>query len=137
MLSAVPPSLVAIDPLAKQSTSPTLDAHTSEICASFQPLLQRSADSFVSQAVSVELEMLDPEYPPLQLDDLPTEIHEAVLDHLFGVRGAALASVTPTSSTASSWSKTLRHPRRKALSDLALVSRTWRPLVQERIYRHS
>jgi hypothetical protein len=73
----------------------------------------------------------------IQFADLPVEIHEAILDHLFGVRGSALASITPATSTASSWSRSLRHPRRKALSNLALVCSSWRPLVQERIYRHS
>ncbi|WEW59621.1 hypothetical protein PRK78_005099 [Emydomyces testavorans] len=139
MLSTVPPPhLIAIDPLLKPSPPTTLETHPSEPCITFQTPHQFniSSDSFVSQPESVELEMSDLDYTPLQFEDLPTEIHEAVLDHLFGVRGAALASVTPASSTASSWSKTLRHPRRKALADLALVSRTWRPLVQERIYRH-
>ncbi|KMU80603.1 hypothetical protein CISG_08511 [Coccidioides immitis RMSCC 3703] len=144
MLSAVPPShLITIDPLSKPppslpSTPTPLDHHPSKPCTTFQSSqsFEISSNSFASQPISVELEMSDLQHTPLQFEDLPIEIHEAVLDHLFGVRGAALASVTPASSTASSWSKTLRHPRRKALSDLALVSRSWRPLVQERIYRH-
>lgn len=71
-------------------------------------------------------------------ESLPIEIHEAVLDYLFGARGSAIASVPSGKAGAGgSWSKALRHPRRKILSNLALVSRKWRPLVQERIYRHS
>lgn len=75
--------------------------------------------------------------PELRLEDLPYEIHEAILDHLFGVRASALSSATSANSGARTWNKALRHPRRKALSNLALVSPVWRPLIQERIYRHS
>ncbi|PGG97360.1 hypothetical protein AJ79_09231 [Helicocarpus griseus UAMH5409] len=95
------------------------------------------------QPISVELEMSDTDMsdvslsqPRMQFEDLPIEIHEAILDHLFGVRGSTLASISPAKSSPNSWSKALRHPRRKALSDLALVSSIWHPLVQERIYRH-
>ncbi|ODH13170.1 hypothetical protein ACO22_07531 [Paracoccidioides brasiliensis] len=84
-----------------------------------------------------DVEMQNSNIPSSMLfKNLPIEIHEAILDHLFGVRGSTLASLSPTKSTPNSWSKALRHPRRKALSDLALVCSLWRPLVQERIYRH-
>ncbi|KAI1980139.1 hypothetical protein LOZ55_001541 [Ophidiomyces ophidiicola] len=142
MLSAVTHShLIAIDHFSKAPASTTLETCPSEPCTPFhQPqrfeITPESTTSFLSKPESIELDMSDMDNTPLQFEDLPIEIHEAVLDHLFGVRGAALTSVTTTSATASSWSKTLRHPRRKVLSDLALVSRTWRPLVQERIYRH-
>lgn len=81
------------------------------------------------------------EHPPssiLTLQSLPVEIHEAILDHLFGMR----ASTTTRSPTAGSsaglrgWNSALRHSRRKQRTDLALVSKTWRVLVQERLYRH-
>ncbi|KAK2767739.1 hypothetical protein FQN54_003897 [Arachnomyces sp. PD_36] len=72
----------------------------------------------------------------LRFEDLPYEIHEAILDHLFGVRASTLSTAAPANSGARCWNKALRHPRRKALSNLALVSDVWRPLVQERIYRH-
>jgi hypothetical protein len=72
----------------------------------------------------------------LQFEHLPIEIHEAILDHLFGER--APASGNNGSGPASrSWVNALRHPRRKALSDLSLISPLWRTLVQERIFRHS
>lgn len=65
------------------------------------------------------------------LDDMPAEIHECILDHLFGFR------VSPTSkSSVTRWGTALRHARRKELSELALVSRTWRAMIQERLYRH-
>jgi hypothetical protein len=69
-----------------------------------------------------------------QFANLPIEIHENILDHIFGERAAASAN---TKSSAQNWSKAFRHPRRKALSNLALICRVWTPLVQSRIYRHS
>lgn len=72
----------------------------------------------------------------LQFEHLPIEIHEAILDHLFGERASASGNNGPGPSSRS-WVKALRHPRRKALSDLSLISPLWRTLVQERIFRHS
>lgn len=73
----------------------------------------------------------------IQFNDLPFEIHEAILDHLFGERTSGSGNVVPGRPDARSWIRALRHPRRKALSNLALISPIWRGLVQERIYRHS
>lgn len=66
--------------------------------------------------------------------NLPIEIHEAIIDHLFGERASAAKA---SKSSLQNWEKALRHPRRKALSNLSLISRVWTPLVQSRIYRHS
>ncbi|AEO60137.1 hypothetical protein MYCTH_2309023 [Thermothelomyces thermophilus ATCC 42464] len=65
------------------------------------------------------------------LNDLPTEIHECILDHLFGFRVSA-----GSKSSITRWGTALRHPRRRELSELSLVSREWRILIQERLYRH-
>lgn len=73
----------------------------------------------------------------LRFENLPIEVHEAILDHLLGVRRPTLSANSGKRSNDSSWSRALRHPRRKDLSNLSLVSPIWRPLVQERIYRHS
>ncbi|KAJ4291461.1 hypothetical protein N0V88_006057 [Collariella sp. IMI 366227] len=67
----------------------------------------------------------------LSLNHLPTEIHECVLDHLFGFRVSAASK-----SSVTRWGTALRHPRRKELSELSLVSSAWRVLIQERLYRH-
>ncbi|RYP06533.1 hypothetical protein DL765_009454 [Monosporascus sp. GIB2] len=74
----------------------------------------------------------------LTLDKLPAEIHECILDHLFGYRVSTTSpsSLSVPSVNARSWSTALRHSRRKELSDLAFVSPLWRDLVQERLYRH-
>jgi hypothetical protein len=83
-------------------------------------------------------EMEVPETPTaMNLDDLPAEIHEAILDHLFGYRvSAASKSSMDMRCVTRSWGTDLRHSRRKELSELALVSPTWRYLIQERLYRH-
>ncbi|KAL2146440.1 hypothetical protein VTI28DRAFT_3909 [Corynascus sepedonium] len=67
----------------------------------------------------------------VSLNDLPTEIHECILDHLFGFRVSATSK-----SSITRWGTALRHPRRRELSELSLVSRAWRTLIQERLYRH-
>ncbi|PQE15834.1 F-box-like domain-containing protein [Rutstroemia sp. NJR-2017a BBW] len=69
---------------------------------------------------------------------LPVEIHEHILDHLFGCRAAASArTMTPgKSKVLRNWGTALRHSRRREVSELALVSAQWRNLIQERLYRH-
>ncbi|SZF01351.1 unnamed protein product [Blumeria hordei] len=72
------------------------------------------------------------------LCDLPSEIHECILDYLLGIRASAASMTTSTSFSKflRGWSSTLRHSRRREVSQLALVSRRWRELIQERLYRH-
>lgn len=72
--------------------------------------------------------------PRLSLDDLPLEVQGRILDHIFGDMHSVYAG--SSSLRGKSVSSLMRHPRRKAVSDLALVSHAWRGLVQERIYRH-
>ncbi|RMJ27614.1 hypothetical protein PHISP_01534 [Aspergillus sp. HF37] len=71
-----------------------------------------------------------------QFEDLPIEIHDQILDHLFGVRGLSSGVKMSGRRTAQGWSKAMRYQRREHIWCLALVSRTWRVLVQRRIYRH-
>ena len=73
----------------------------------------------------------------VHLAELPVEVQEGVIDHLAGhLLGTTPASIAAPCGTRN-WSTAMRHPRRKQLSDLALVSKTWRGLIQERLYRHS
>ncbi|KAI5282855.1 hypothetical protein KEM54_002534, partial [Ascosphaera aggregata] len=75
---------------------------------------------------------------------LPPEIHDCILDYTFGFRASLAPSIhrgsnhpgRVASSATGRWIRNIRHPRRKALSDLALVCPAWRRAVQERIYRH-
>jgi hypothetical protein len=70
------------------------------------------------------------------LQQMPEEVQQRVLDHLLG----QLSSISSTSKDGSgtrNWSNVLRHPRSKNGANLALVSQSWRRMVQERLYRHS
>lgn len=77
----------------------------------------------------VEKEEDDASSPNLQ--DLPEEIQKRILDYIFG-------DMRPVNAASSSTglSHRMRHPRRKAVSELALISPEMRFMVQERIYRH-
>lgn len=75
--------------------------------------------------------------PSIRLTDLPIEIQEGILDHIFGSR------VSPTSRSSMKVSSVkridytaMRHCRRRELTDLSLVSKVWRVLIQQRLYRH-
>lgn len=72
--------------------------------------------------------------PQSSLHHLPLEVQGKVLDFIFGDMHSVYAG--STSLRGKSVASLMRHPRRKAVSDLALVSPAWRDLVQERIYRH-
>ncbi|KAI0396474.1 hypothetical protein F5Y17DRAFT_419235 [Xylariaceae sp. FL0594] len=78
------------------------------------------------------------EHPALTLSQLPLEIHECILDQIFGYRVSTTSpsSLSIPSVNSRSWSTALRHSRRKELSNLALVCPSWRILIQERLYRH-
>ena len=101
---------------------------------------QSPVDTEMNDAHQIGLDLDEPRFirsSEACFDNLPIEIHEAILDCLFGERAPASATVVHRKSAARSWMRALRHPRRKVLSNLALVSEVWRPLVQARIYRHS
>lgn len=68
------------------------------------------------------------------VQDLPLEVQGKILDYIFGEVHAV--NTASTSMGGTSVSHNMRHPRRKAVSALALVSVDWRDLVQSRIYRH-
>jgi hypothetical protein len=68
---------------------------------------------------------------------LPSEIHESILDHLFGFRvSASSKSSMALTSVTKSIGTMLRHSRRREVSDLTFVSKRWKDLVQARLYRH-
>ncbi|KAI4239433.1 MAG: hypothetical protein LQ352_007796 [Teloschistes flavicans] len=72
----------------------------------------------------------------VRLTELPVEVQEGVLDHLAGQLIGITAAPNAAPCGSRNWSTAMRHPRRRQLSDLALVSKTWRGLIQERLYRH-
>ena len=80
--------------------------------------------------------------PTTQLMDLPEELQQLILSLLLGNLRSTSAAASSAAAGARDghgtrdWSRALRHPRTRTATDLALVSRTWRTLVQERLYRH-
>lgn len=63
--------------------------------------------------------------------DLPDEILRRILDYILGDLRPVNAA-----STSTGLSHRMRHPRRKDVSELALICPELRAMVQERIYRH-
>ena len=102
----------------------------------------------LSQANDTSVETEDPFFIPVakpakpsqspksHLENLPPEILEGIVSHIVGHLGSA-ASDSASQHPVRNWNAIMRHPRRKKLADLAIVSCTWRGLIQERIYRHS
>lgn len=75
--------------------------------------------------------------PRTTLNDLPPEIQDAIIGHLSGSLHSAASGGQFETHGVRNWNMVMRHPRRKQLSDLALVTEVWRGLVQQRLYRHS
>ena len=144
----IAPSVGITDRHAKTSTAPPTGSPTLAPKAGYRHrpeddiLVQTLTQSNYSEAPRVNN---PPVLPPLastsanarttSLNNLPIEIHNTILDYLAGSMGSLSSS--SSRCTRRDWSKSCRHPRRKQLSDLALVSGTWRQLLQERLYRHS
>lgn len=143
---ALPSLHAGVDRLAKTPTAPPIGSPTLAPRPSYK---YRPEDDISVQPISqagypelhreVHRPILPPPITPSQkraqtksLGDLPPELQESILDHVVGSLGTQKSSIGPRN-----WSNAMRHPRRRQLSDLALVSKTWRPLIQERLYRHS
>lgn len=141
----------ASNPVSPGPSSPPLDQRIQDFVPPTRPSSTpfpqpepRNTDfRFLSSSQGSLMDLDEPEptdmlaVPPagesigMGLNDLPAEITECILDHLFGFR------VSPKSkSSITRWGTALRHPRRKELSELSLVSKTWKILIQERLYRH-
>lgn len=143
MVSAFPPRPVSANSLATVSvvppTSPgktarSMSARVPDRYAYEDPMSSSDPrQSHPCPATAPASTIVVPGRVELQFVNLPMEIHELILDYLFGKMLAA----TPGRFPVQNWSKALRHPRRKALSNLALICRLWTKLVQSRIYRHS
>jgi hypothetical protein len=134
-----PPKSADFIPPTRPSSTPFPNAQqgpTEIRCLTCQPACHDS-DNVRLLEEPVPATAID-EHPALTLCQLPAEIHECILDHIFGYRvsTSSPSSLSIPSVNAHSWSTALRHSRRKELSNLALVSPLWRALIQARLYRH-
>jgi hypothetical protein len=77
-----------------------------------------------------------PTMSSLSIEALPSEVQGLILDYIFGDLHSVTSGSVAFQPGLKNISSSMRHPRRKAVSDLALISPAWRDLVQERIYRH-
>jgi hypothetical protein len=109
---------------------PQPEPRSTEVRCISCPASQFLAASALESNGQLPAEAAEPN-PNISLSDLPAEIHECILDHLFGFRVSASSK-----SSITRWGTALRHPRRRELSELALVSPAWRVMIQERLYRH-
>lgn len=75
--------------------------------------------------------------PKPHVQDLPQEILEGIIGHVVGHLGSTSSDPPGPQHNVRNWNAVMRHPRRKNVADMALVSNTWRRLIQERVYRHS
>lgn len=125
----VPPARPSSTPYPFADTKETTCSNTLDFTlgiASSNPPLSPAAD-----------DSRDQRRPVTYFDSTPIEVHEAILDQLFGV-------CTPVSRGSGLWSPNaarglgtaLRSSRRREMTQLALVNPTWRILVQQRLYRH-
>ncbi|KAI1772590.1 hypothetical protein F4818DRAFT_443975 [Hypoxylon cercidicola] len=134
-----PPKPIDFIPPTRPSSTPFPNAQQGQTdirCLACHPDCPGSDDCMVTSPVSPPAVV--EQNPVLTLAQLPAEIHECILDHIFGYRVSTTSpsSLNIPSVNARSWSTALRHSRRKELSNLALVSPLWRDLIQQRLYRH-
>ena len=147
-VSAIPPHQSAYTPLASKpqkdpawilplpkyrprSDSPEtrntqMSLRTQTVAPRIQPTVDGRPEESERQATQVSR----------RLEDLPIEIQEGVLDVLAGNLNSTSSSTIERNRGMRNWSNAMRHPRRRQLSDLSLVSKTWRRMIQERLYRH-
>ncbi|KAK8061581.1 hypothetical protein PG994_007947 [Apiospora phragmitis] len=125
-------------PPTRPSSTPFPNAQQGQTdirCLTCQPDSPELDESMVISPIATST---TDQQPRMTLDQLPAEIHECIMDHLFGYRvsTASPSSLSIPSVNARSWNTALRHSRRKELSNLALVMPAWRWTVQQRLYRH-
>ncbi|OAA62238.1 hypothetical protein ISF_05247 [Cordyceps fumosorosea ARSEF 2679] len=93
-----------------------------------------------SQNVSIPPAVDDPRdrsRPATHFTRVPVEVHEVILDHLFGVCAPiSLRAGLWSPSSARGLGRAPRSSRRRETTQLALINSTWRVLVQKRLYRH-
>lgn len=143
-MTPIPRSLTISTPRALTVKPPPLKSRArnqTEDDISVQPLSQpddqiidTSDDPFLIPAAEPRKES---QCPRSHLENLPPEILESIVGHVVGHLGSISSDASNAQNSVRNWNAIMRHPRRKKVADLALVSYTWRRLIQERVYRHS
>ena len=139
----IPRSLTKSTPRALTVKPPPIKLRSrnqTEDDISVQPLTQGNDTSVETEdpfLIPVTNPVEHSQCPRSHLENLPPEILEGIVSHIVGHLGSAASDPSGSPHTIRNWNSIMRHPRRKKLADLAIVSYTWRRLIQERIYRHS
>ena len=120
---------IATKPRPKHRPEDDISVHSSSQAESLVP-----EDSISKPAASV---FARAEYSKTRLTDLPLEIQDGIIGFIHGGLRSTGLDGARVGGGARNWNRVMRHPRRKQLSDLALVSRAWTSLIQQRLYRHS
>ena len=136
----IPRSLTKSTPRALTVKPPALKLRSrnqTEDDISVQPLTQGNDVSVETEVIPVTQPVEQSQCPKSHLENLPPEILEGIVGHIVGHLGSAASDPSSPHHAIRNWNAVMRHPRRKKLADMAIVSYTWRRLIQERIYRHS
>lgn len=125
-------------PPVRPSSTPYPFADTKETSCSSTTELTFGVASRHSPLPTAGDDSLSQHEPAQHFANAPIEVHEAILDYLFGscVPVSARPSALWSPNTARSLGTALRHSRRREMTQLALVNPTWKILVQKRLYRH-
>jgi hypothetical protein len=129
----------AFVPPARPSSTPfpNSENHMPHVCCIGLPDYDSDSEAFDAISGLTSQDSANDFPPATDFKELPIEVHEAILDHIFGYRVSATSgSSMKVSKVTRSWGTALRHSRRRELTELALVSHTWRDLIQQRLYRH-
>ena len=126
------------DPTAKLHPPPKLPAPRTEDDIKVQPQSVQDDQSIwpSDDATSAPAANLST-HPQSYLEDLPAEIQELIAGYVVGRLGSTNSGTGGSEKVIKNWNEHMRHPRRRNVADLALVSPIWRNLIQERLYRHS
>lgn len=124
-------------PPVRPSSTPYPFADTKETPCSMTSEFALGITSNSASARAAADDVLGRARPAMHFTDAPVEVHEAILDHIFG----SCASVSNRSrlwspNAARGRGTAFRYSRRREMTELALVNSTWRILVQQRLYRH-
>ena len=134
--STTPRARTVKPPATKSRAKPQTedDISVPPLSQAYDQSIETNDDPFLIQVTGNREEA---QCPQSRLDHLPLEILEAIIGHVVGHLGSTTSDPSGSQYSIRNWNAIMRHPRRKKVADLALVSHNWRRLIQERVYRHS